>query len=100
MTEINDDVLRGLAAKLDRLELDEAERAALDGILDRAAAYEPEVEGFGFDAGSLSYSGHVSGSNLSGTSLKLGSSLGFVTRPSLGYEASMGGDGDWRPPPP
>ncbi len=100
MTEINADVLNGLGAKLDALDLDDAERQVLDGILERAASYEPEVEGFGFDATSLSYSGMQSGADLSGTSLKLGGGLGFVTRPNLGYGSTLPGGDDFRPPPP
>lgn len=100
MTEINEDVLNGLAAKLDGLDLDDTERALLDGLMERAAAYEPEVEGFGFDTASYgSYSGNVSGAGLKASSLKLAGSLGFVTRPTLGY-----GDFDPKdpttPPPP
>ncbi len=101
MIEIDEDVLRGLAAKIDALDLDDAERAVLDGILARAEAYEPDVEGFSFGAESYSFSGQRSGAGLSGTSLKLGGGLGFVTRPTLGYEAGLpGGDDRFRPPPP
>lgn len=105
MTEITADDLERLAAKLDALELDEAERAVLDGILERAEAYEPDVEGFGFGTSSLTYSGLQSGATLSGTSLQLGGSLGFVTRPTLGYGDPNDPIGDpggpiKKPPPP
>lgn len=94
MTDINDDDLKSLAAKLDGLDLNAAERAALDGVLDRAEAFEPDVEGFAFDA--AQYTGQIrSGADLSGTALKLGGGLGFVLRPTIGY-----GSGDFRPPPP
>jgi len=101
MTEIDEDVLKGLGAKLDSLDLSDAERVVLDGILARAEAYEPEVEGFAFDSASYSFSGQRSGAGLSGTSLKLGGGLGFVTRPRLGYgdSADPTGDPDWPPKP-
>lgn len=100
MTEIDEDVLKGLAAKIDALALDDAERAVLDAILARAEAYEPDVEGFAFDAGSYSFSGQRSGAGLSGTSLKLGGGLGFVTRPTLGYgDTGPDKDPDWPPKP-
>ena len=89
MTAINDDDLKSLAAKLEGLDLTDPERAALDGVIDHAGAYEPDVEGFGT---SYSYSGTAqSGANLSGMSLKLGGGLGFVTRPDLGYGGSRFG---------
>lgn len=94
MTDIDQDALERVAAKLDGLELDDAERAVLDGILERAAAYEPEVEGFGFDTGELRYTGLQSGAGLSGTSLKLGGALGFVTRPTYNITEIGGGGGD------
>lgn len=99
MNDIDQSTLETLASKLDGLDLDETERAMLDTILERASSYEPEVEGFGFD-NSLTYTGQQSGAGLSGTSLKLGGGLGFVTRPNLGFEARMPGDGSFRPPPP
>lgn len=99
MTAISDDDLKSLAAKLDALDLNEAERAALDGVLDRAEAYEPDVEGFG--TATAYYTGTTtSGANLSGTSLKLGGGLGFVIRPTLGYGSVLPDDGGFRPPPP
>lgn len=42
---IKPEAVAGLAAKLAALELDDDERATLDGILDRAA--DTDVEGFG-----------------------------------------------------
>ena len=104
MTAISDEDLQSLAAKLDALDLSEAEQAALDGVLERAEAYEPEVEGF--SASRYYYTGQAaSGAMLSGMSLKLGGSLGFVTRPSLGYGDPLdptkgGGGGPGKPPPP
>ncbi len=44
---INPETVAGLAAKLDDLDLTEAEREALDTILDRAADSDTDVEGFG-----------------------------------------------------
>ncbi len=104
MTDIDDGTLNGLAAKLDGLDLTETERALLDEIMDRAEAYEPDVEGFAF-GGSYSYSGFKSGADLSTTALKLGGSLGFVTRPSLGHRDPNGPirdpqGGPGKPPPP
>jgi len=100
MTEINEDDLNGLAAKLDGLELSDTERALLDGLMERAAAYEPEVEGFGFDTSAFgSYSGQQSGAGLKASSLKLAGGLGFVTRPSLGY-GDFGSNDPTKPPPP
>ncbi len=99
MTAISDEDLESLAAKLDALELNTAEQAALDGVLERAEAFVPDVEGFG--SSGFHYTGESrSGARLSGTSLKLGGGLGFTTRPSLGFEAGMSGDGGFRPPPP
>lgn len=100
MTEIDVDTLNRLATKLDAIDLDETERALLDRLLERAAAYEPDVEGFGFDATTYSYSGLQSGAGLSGTSLKLGGGLGFVTRPSLGYTDPFDPKDPTKPPPP
>ncbi len=95
MAQIDEAALNQLAAKLDGLELTEVEQAMLDGVFDRAAAYEPETEGFAF--ASSDYSGLRSGAGLIGTSLKLGGGLGFVTRPNLGYKT---GERDGTTPPP
>ena len=106
MADISPDDLKNLAAKLDGLDLNDTERALLDELFERAASYEPEVEGFGFDASGVgSYTGNHSGAGLSGTSLQLGGGLGFVTRPSLGYDDPFdptrgGGGGPGKPPPP
>ena len=101
MSQISPEALQSLASKLEQLDLDDTERALLDGILDRAEAFEPEVEGFGFSAQTYSYTGLQSGSDLSGMSLKLAGSLGFVTRPSLGYDSMLDpDDGPSFPPPP
>lgn len=97
MAEITKDVVKGLAAKLDSLDLDDAEQAALDDILARAEAYEPEVEGFGFSTSGFQLQ---SGAGLSGTSLKLAGGLGFVTRPSLGYQDPFDPKDPTKPPPP
>jgi hypothetical protein len=100
MTEITEDDLNGLAAKLDGLDLNDTERVLLDGLMERAAAYEPEVEGFGVDLTSYgSYSGNTSGAGLQASSLKLAGGLGFVTRPSLGYGEFDSND-PTKPPPP
>ena len=102
MTAISNDDLNSLAAKIDALDLTEAERAALDGVLERAEAYEPDVEGFGFNAAQYT-SPSQSGVGLTATALKFGGGLGFITRPSLGYDET-GGFGDsnrpGKPPPP
>ncbi len=103
MAEISADDMNNLAAKLDGLDLNETERALLDEIFQRAADYEPDVEGFGFD--SSRYTGFKSGADLSTTALKLTGGLGFVTRPSLGYDDPFdptkgGGGGPGKPPPP
>ena len=103
MAEIGADDLNHLAAKLDGLDLSESERALLDELLERAAEYEPEVSGFGFDTSR--YTGLTSGADLSSTSLKLAGGLGFITRPSLGYDDPFdptrgGGGGPGKPPPP
>jgi hypothetical protein len=95
--EISEDVLNSLAAKLEALDLTDAEQAVLDGILERAEAYEPDVEGFAFDQAQVT--GMQSGANLSGMALKLGGGLGFITRPSLGYGTFDPND-PTRPPPP
>lgn len=76
MASIDADALNGLAAKLDALELTDAEQAVLDQLLQRAAAYEPEVEGFGFDVNA--YTGLASGADLSATAFKLGGALRVV----------------------
>ncbi len=96
MAQIDDAALNQLAAKLDGLELTEVERAMLDSVFDRAAAYEPETEGFALAPSDHSRPRPRAG--LIGTSLKLGGGLGFVTRPDLGYKA--GERGGTRPPPP
>ncbi len=44
---ITKETVAALAEKLDGLDLTEAERAALDGLMARAANVEAEVEGFG-----------------------------------------------------
>lgn len=44
---IDPGALPGLAAKLHGLDLSDDERRLLDVLLDRAAAFEPEVEGYG-----------------------------------------------------
>ncbi len=99
MAQIDAEALKRLAAKLDGLELSEVEQAMLDSVFDRAAAFEPDVEGFAFSAiASSDYSGLRSGAGLEGTSLKLGGGLGFVTRPDLGYKAGAR-DGTSPPPP-
>lgn len=86
MTDIDDEVLNGLAAKIDALDLDETEQAMLDGLFERAEAYEPDVEGFAFSHAAYgSYRGDRSGASLRGTSLKMAGGLGFITRPSLGF---------------
>ena len=106
MTDIDDEVLNGLAAKIDSLDLTETERAMLDGLFERAEAYEPDVEGFAFNHAAYgSYRGDRSGASLSGTSLKMAGGLGFITRPSLGYGDPLdptkgGGGGPGKPPPP
>lgn len=94
MTEISADDLNSLADKLDAMDLNDGEQAALSGLIERAGAYEPDVEGFGF---SIDYTGFKSGADLSTTALKLGGGLGFVARPSLGYTLD---DDPIKPPPP
>ena len=101
MTDIDDGTLNGLAAKLDGLDLTETERELLDEIMDRAEAYEPDVEGFAFGANEFKYTGFKSGADLSTTALKLGGGLGFVTRPSLGHgPRGVTNPDDLKPPPP
>ncbi len=79
------DTLNSLAAKLDGLDLTDAERDLLDQLIERAAGYEPEVEGFGFAASS--YTGLKSGADLSATAFKLGGGLGLViTQPDTKME--------------
>lgn len=48
-TEFTKEDVESLAAKLDSLDLTEAEQAVLGGILERAAAADAEVSGFSFD---------------------------------------------------
>ncbi len=74
MAEIDAAVLNSLAEKIDALELTEAEQSVIDQVLKRAAAYEPEVEGFAF----TSYSGLTSGADLSTTAFNFGSALQLV----------------------
>lgn len=74
MAEIDAAVLNSLAEKIDSLELTDAEQSVIDQVLDRSAAYEPEVEGFALTR----YSGLTSGADLSATALKLGSALQLV----------------------
>lgn len=77
MAEINPETLESLAAKLDGLDLTDAERAVLDRVLDRAASYEPEVEGFGMDMGFGEFK-LASGADLSRTAFRLGSGSGIL----------------------
>lgn len=90
MAEIDKDVLESLAAKIDLLDLSDAERAVLDRLFERATAYEPEVEGFG-----MTYTGLQSGADLSFTSFKLASSIGALSPDAM---MEYGGSG-WPPRP-
>ena len=77
MTEISEDVLNSLAAKVEALELSDEEQAVLDSALSRAEAFEPDVEGFR----SFSYLGLNSGANLAPMSFRLGRASGLIGRP-------------------
>ncbi len=76
MGGIDAETLNSLAGKLDALDLTDAEREVLDRVLEHAAAYEPDVEGFAFSADA--YTGLASGADLSATAFKLGSALQIV----------------------
>lgn len=95
MAEIDDAALNSLAAKLDSLDLTDDEKTLLDTIMQQAAAYEPDVEGFAFSTTSYQYTGIQSGAQLSPTAFKLGSALQLIGSPSLMMEFGGGG-----PPPP
>lgn len=92
MDDLDPTTLNGLAAKLDGLELTAAEQAILDGVFDRAAAYEPEVGGFSM----IKYGGDRSGADLSRTAFQLGRGIGALD-PGIGLGVKMD---DWKPPPP
>jgi hypothetical protein len=94
MAEIDANALNSLAEKIESLDLTESEQAVIDGLLERAAAYEPEVEGFGL---TTNYSGLTSGADLSATAFKFGSALNLIGSP--GSMMDFGGGGT-RPPPP
>ena len=103
MSDVTSELLESLAAKLDSLDLTAEEQQVLDTIFERAETGGDDVEGFAFSAGS--YAGFKSGADLSRTALKIGGGLGFVTRPSLGYDDPFdptrgGGGGPGKPPPP
>lgn len=85
MKEIDDGALNSLAEKIDSLDLTDDERSLIDSIMERAASYEPEVEGFGY-----SYTGLESGAQLSPTAFKLGSALNLIGSPTLMYEGGPG----------
>ncbi len=76
--EVSAEDLQALGEKLEALDLTDAERAVLDEVLERAAAYEPEVEGF--SQSRLRYTGLRSGSGLVGSGFDLGLSAGFVVK--------------------
>ena len=90
--DLDQATLNSLAAKLDGLELTADEQAVLDGVLDRAAAYEPEVGGFSM----IKYGGDRSGADLSPTGFKLGRSFGALD-PGIGLGIKQD---DWKAPPP
>jgi hypothetical protein len=98
MSEVSADLLESLAAKIDALDLSDEEQAVLDSIFERAETGGEEVEGFAFST--TAYTGFVSGAELSSTALKLGGGLGFITRPSLGYDNVFDPDDPTKPPPP
>ena len=77
--DVNPDVLASLAAKIEGLDLTAAEHAVLRDILDRAEAYEPDVEGFGTSR--TRYAGAASGSELGRGAFTLGLSAGMVKLP-------------------
>lgn len=95
MAEIHQAALDSLAGKLNSLELDADEQLILDSMLDRAQAYEPEVEGFGM----FSYSGIQSGADLSPMSFKIAKGSGLIG--SSGLMTEIGTEiGTKLPPPP
>ncbi len=95
MGGIDADTLNSLAAKIDGLELTDEERALFNRLVEQAAGYEPEVEGFGLTT--TSYTGLTSGADLSPTAFKLGSALRLVgTSTSMMEFEARGG---WPPPP-
>lgn len=92
MADIDANTLNSLAEKIDSLDLSEAEQSVMDQLLERAAAYEPEVEGFGL---TTSYTGLVSGADLTATAFNFGTALNLIGLP--GSKMEFGGGG---PPPP
>ena len=79
MSDVTPEALASLAEKIEGLDLTAAEHGVLRDILDRAEAYEPEVEGFGMS--STRYGGAASGSDLSRGAFTLGLSAGMVRMP-------------------
>lgn len=75
MADIDPATLNSLAEKIDGLDLTDAEQSVLDQLLERAAAYEPEVEGFAMPT---SYTGLQSGADLSKSAFSFGRGLGLV----------------------
>ncbi len=76
--EVTAEDLESLGAKIDGLELSDAERAIMDEVFERAAAYEPEVEGFAQRP--VRFAGQRSGAGLAGSSFTLGLSAGFIMK--------------------
>lgn len=56
---ITSEAVASLAAKLGELELSDDERRVLDALLERAAQADADVEGFGFDVGSLGFDARI-----------------------------------------
>ena len=78
---VTPETLRSLAAKIEGLDLTDAEQAVLEGVLTRAGLYEPDVEGFGYST--TTYTGRTSGAGLGeGLSQGIGIGGGYITRPS------------------
>lgn len=65
-------VLNNLASKLESLDLTDEEQGALNALISRAASAEVEVQGFGWDGGTV---------GLSPMGLKLGVGIGRFSPP-------------------
>ena len=95
MAEVDQATLDSLGAKLGSLNLTDDEQQLMDTLMQRAADYEPEVEGFSM----FDYTGLKSGADLSPMSFKLGQSIGVISSPSV-MDGKVIDDGGFRPPPP
>ncbi len=95
--DVDQETLASLAGKIEGLDLTAAEHAVLRDILDRAEAYEPEVEGFGMSR--TRYRGAASGSELGRGAFTLGLSAGMIKMPGTRRmdDDPTGGSGGWPP---